>query len=426
MENQRITDEEALLFHSAGRPGKIEISTTKPLVTQRDLSLAYSPGVAAPCLQIVKEPLTAFDYTNKGNLIAVISNGSAVLGLGDIGAQASKPVLEGKAALFKRFANIDAIDLEVDTTDIDQFVNCVRLLEPSFGGINLEDIKAPDCFIIEQKLKDRMGIPVFHDDQHGTAIIVLAGILNALHLTGRNMQETHFAVNGAGAAAIPCVELIKSMGVPHENVIMCDRRGVIYEGRSEGMNKWKAAHAIDTKARSLTEAMEGVDAFLGFSTKSCVTPSMVVGMADKPIVFALANPDPEILPEIAHSARTDIIMATGRSDYPNQVNNVLGFPYIFRGALDVRARTINDTMKIAAAKALAELARGDVPKEVLAAYGGKMMHYGSDYIIPAPFDPRLASIIPTAVAKAAMTSGVAQRPIEDISSYYKSRSEEVC
>ena len=417
MDNNRITDEEALLFHSSGRPGKIEISATKPLTTQRDLSLAYSPGVAVPCLRIAKDPSTAFDYTNKGNLVAVISNGSAVLGLGAIGALASKPVMEGKAALFKRFADVDAIDLEVDTTDVDQFVNCVRLLEPSFGGINLEDIKAPECFIIEQRLREVMNIPVFHDDQHGTAIIASAGIINALHLTGRDITETRIVVNGAGAAAIACVELIKAMGVAHDNVVMCDSRGAIYQGREAGMNQWKSAHAANTKARTLAEAMDGADVFFGLSRKDCVTTTMVAGMAAKPIVFAMANPDPEISPEDAHKACSDVIIATGRSDYPNQVNNVLGFPYIFRGALDVRASTINDAMKIAASEALAELAREEVPEEVEAAYGGQRMRYGPNYIIPVPFDPRLVVAVPAAVAKAAVDSGVAQKPIPDMSAY---------
>ena len=417
MDNNRITDEEALLFHSSGRPGKIEISATKPLTTQRDLSLAYSPGVAVPCLRIAEDASTAFDYTNKGNLVAVISNGSAVLGLGAIGALASKPVMEGKAALFKRFADVDAIDLEVDTTDVDQFVNCVRLLEPSFGGINLEDIKAPECFIIEQRLREVMNIPVFHDDQHGTAIIASAGLINALHLTGRDITETRIVVNGAGAAAIACVELIKAMGVAHDNVVMCDSRGAIYQGREAGMNQWKSAHAANTKARTLAEAMDGADVFFGLSRKDCVTTKMVAGMAAKPIVFAMANPDPEISPEDAHKACSDVIIATGRSDYPNQVNNVLGFPYIFRGALDVRASTINDAMKIAASEALAELAREEVSEEVEAAYGGQRMRYGPNYIIPVPFDPRLVVAAPAAVAKAAIDSGVAQKPITDMATY---------
>ena len=417
MDDNRITDEEALLFHSNGRPGKIEISATKPLTTQRDLSLAYSPGVAVPCLRIADDSAAAFDYTNKGNLVAVISNGTAVLGLGAIGALASKPVMEGKAALFKRFADVDAIDLEVDTTDVDKFVNCVRVLEPSFGGINLEDIKAPECFIIEQRLREMMNIPVFHDDQHGTAIIASAGFINALHLTGRDIAKTRMVVNGAGAAAIACVELIKAMGMPHDNVVMCDSRGVIYQGREDGMNQWKSAHAAKTKARTLVEAMDGSDVFFGLSRKDCLTTKMVAGMAGKPIVFAMANPDPEITPEKARKACPDVIIATGRSDYPNQVNNVLGFPYIFRGALDVRASTINDAMKIAASEALASLAREDVPEEVEAAYGGQRMRYGPEYIIPVPFDPRLVVAVPEAVARAAIDSGVAQQPIADMTVY---------
>ncbi len=417
MDDNRITDEEALLFHSSGRPGKIEISATKPLTTQRDLSLAYSPGVAVPCLRIAEDAATAFDYTNKGNLVAVISNGTAVLGLGAIGALASKPVMEGKAALFKRFADVDAIDLEIDTMDVDQFINCVSVLEPSFGGINLEDIKAPECFIIEQRLRELMNIPVFHDDQHGTAIIATAGLINALHLTGRDISNTHMVVNGAGAAAIACVELSKSMGMPHDNVVMCDSRGTIFQGRKDGMNQWKSAHAAKTNARTLAEAMDGADVFFGLSRRDCVTPSMVASMADQPIVFAMANPDPEISPSEARKACPNVIVATGRSDYPNQVNNVLGFPYIFRGALDVRARTINDAMKIAAAEALALLAREDVPEEVATAYGGQRMHYGPDYIIPVPFDPRLMTTIPVAVAKAAIESGVAQHAIRDMASY---------
>jgi malate dehydrogenase (oxaloacetate-decarboxylating)(NADP+) len=413
----RITEEEALLFHSQGRPGKVEIVATKALTTQRDLSLAYSPGVAYPCLAIQKDPDTAYDYTAKGNLVAVISNGTAVLGLGDLGALASKPVMEGKAVLFKRFADIDSIDLEVDTREVNEFVNSVRFLGPSFGGINLEDIKAPECFIIEQQLREMMDIPVFHDDQHGTAIIATAGLINALHLTGRNLRDIKLVVNGAGAASIACVELVKAMGLPPNNAILCDTKGVIYKGRTEGMNQWKSAHAVETKARSLTEAMEGADVFFGLSVKGAVTPEMVRGMAAKPIIFAMANPDPEITPEEVKAVRADAIVATGRSDYPNQVNNVLGFPYIFRGALDVRARTINDQMKIAAAEALAALARQDVPDEVDAAYSGRRLRFGPEYIIPVPFDPRLISNIPSAVAKAAMDSGVARRPIIDMEAY---------
>jgi malate dehydrogenase (oxaloacetate-decarboxylating)(NADP+) len=415
--NNRATEDEALLFHSSGRPGKLSIAPHKPLVTQRDLSLAYSPGVAYPCLHIQRDPATAFDYTSKGNFVAVISNGTAVLGLGDLGALAAKPVMEGKAALFKRFADIDSIDLEIDTKDVDQFVNCVRYLHPSFGGINLEDIRAPECFVIEERLRELLDIPVFHDDQHGTAIIATAGLINALDLTGRKLEDIKMVVNGAGAASIACVELLKSMGLPGANVVMCDTRGVIYRGRTDGMNQWKSAHAVETSARTLGEAMEGADVFFGLSAKGAVTQDMVRAMADKPIIFAMANPDPEITPEEARAVRPDAIIATGRSDYPNQVNNVLGFPFIFRGALDVRATAINEAMKIAAAEALARLAREDVPDEVAAAYAGERLTYGPDYIIPAPFDPRLISAVPAAVARAAMESGVARKPIPDMASY---------
>ena len=416
-DDTHVTDQEALLLHSMGRPGKIEIRATKPLTTQRDLSLAYSPGVAAPCLEIQRDPSTAYDYTAKGNIVGVITNGTAVLGLGNLGALAAKPVMEGKAVLFKRFADIDGIDIEVATEDIDEFVNCVRFLGASFGGINLEDIKAPECFMIEQRLREVMDIPVFHDDQHGTAIISLAGLINACHLTGRAIEDIKLVVNGAGAAAIACVELVKSMGVRPANVILCDSRGVIYEGREDGMNQWKSAHAADTKARTLGEAIAGADVFFGLSVKGAMTPDMVAAMAAKPIIFAMANPDPEILPEEVRAVRPDAIIATGRSDYPNQINNVLGFPYIFRGALDVRASTINDAMKIAAAHALAELARGDVPDEVDAAYSGRHLKYGPDYIIPSPFDPRLIIAVPKAVAQAAMDSGVARTPIIDMDAY---------
>ena len=412
-----VTDDEALAFHMEGRPGKLQITPTKPLVTQRDLSLAYSPGVAVPCLKIEENPDAAYDYTARGNVVAVISNGTAVLGLGDLGALAAKPVMEGKAVLFKRFADVDGIDLEIDTKDVDAFINCVRYLGPSFGGINLEDIKAPDCFIIEQKLREVMDIPVFHDDQHGTAIIAAAGLINALHLTGRSIKDTRLVVNGAGASAIACVELFKSLGVPHNNVIMCDTKGVIYQGRKDGMNQWKSAHAVETQARTLIEALKGADVFVGLSAKGAVTPQMVKDMAKSPIIFAMANPDPEITPEEVHSVRPDAIVATGRSDYANQINNVLGFPYIFRGALDVRASTINDDMKLAAAHALAELARADVPDEVAAAYGGRRLSYGPEYIIPVPFDPRLIVEIPVAVAAAAMKSGVARKPIADFEAY---------
>jgi malate dehydrogenase (oxaloacetate-decarboxylating)(NADP+) len=413
-----ITDEDALYFHKRdGKPGKISIMPTKPLMTQRDLSLAYSPGVAVPCLRIEKNPADAYEYTSKGNLVAVISNGTAVLGLGDLGALASKPVMEGKAVLFKRFADIDSIDIEVDTKDPEEFINAVKYLGPSWGGINLEDIAAPECFIIEQRLKELMDIPVFHDDQHGTAIITAAGMINAAHITGRKLKDMKIVANGAGAASIACVELLKAMGVTHENVILCDSKGAIYEGRTAGMNQWKSAHAVPTSARTLADAMKGADVFLGLSVKGAVSKEMVKSMAKNPIIFAMANPDPEITPEDVHSVRDDAIVATGRSDYPNQVNNVMGFPYIFRGALDVRATTINEEMKIAAANALAALAREHVPDEVSTAYAGRKMQYGPNYIIPVPFDPRLISTIPVAVAKAAMESGVAQKPIEDITAY---------
>ncbi len=419
---QSNLERETLLMHSSGRPGKIEIVPTKPLTTQRDLALAYSPGVAFPCLHIARDPALAYDYTAKGNLVAVISNGTAVLGLGDLGALASKPVMEGKAVLFKRFADVDAIDLEVDTRDVDEFVAAVRYLGPSFGGINLEDIKAPECFIIEQRLRELMDIPVFHDDQHGTAIIAAAGLINACDLTGRDLAEVTVVVNGAGAAGIACTELIKHLGVRHANVVLCDTKGPIWQGRAEGMNQWKSAHAVPTEARTLAEALVGADMFLGLSVKGAVTAEMVAGMAARPIIFAMANPDPEITPEEVHQVRPDAIVATGRSDYPNQINNVLGFPYIFRGALDVRARTINEQMKIAAAHAIAALAREDVPDEVDAAYAGRRLHYGPEYIIPVPFDPRLIAAVPLAVAQAAMESGVARRPIIDIDGYRKELS----
>ncbi|SDG78034.1 NADP-dependent malic enzyme [Roseospirillum parvum] len=409
--------QESLLLHASGRPGKIEVVATKPLTTQRDLSLAYSPGVARPCEEIARDPSLAYDYTAKGNLVAVISNGTAVLGLGDLGALASKPVMEGKAVLFKRFADIDGIDLEVDTREVEEFIQAVRYLGPSFGGINLEDIKAPECFIIEQRLRELMDIPVFHDDQHGTAIIAAAGLINAAELTGRDLKHLKVVVNGAGAAAIACVELIKAMGVPGDNVILCDTRGVIFQGREDGMNQWKAAHAAPTEARTLAEAMAGADVFFGLSVKGAVDQAMVETMAEKPIIFAMANPDPEITPEEVKAVRPDAIVATGRSDYANQINNVLGFPYIFRGALDVRARTINEDMKIAAARAIAALAREDVPDEVAAAYSGRRLRYGPDYIIPVPFDPRLIATIPPAVAEAAMLTGVAKKPIIDMDAY---------
>src|SRR6187402_534942 len=389
-----FTDQEALQFHSVGRPGKLEVIATKPMATQRDLSLAYSPGVAVPVLAIAEDASRAYDYTVKGNFVAVITNGTAILGLGNRGALAAKPVMEGKAVLFKRFADIDSIDLEVSTEDPEQFINCVRYLGKGWGGINLEDIKAPECFIIEQQLRELMNIPVFHDDQHGTAIIAAAGLLNAMEITGRDIKNTRLVINGAGAAAIACAELVKAMGMPSDHVILCDTKGVIYTGRTEGMNQWKSAHATPTDKRTLAEALDGADAFVGLSVKDAVTPEMVREMAAKPIIFAMANPDPEITPEEVRSVRDDAIVATGRSDYPNQVNNVLGFPYIFRGALDVRARTINDEMKIAAAEALAALAREDVPDELDRAYSGRRPSFGPGYIIPAPFDPRLIWYVP--------------------------------
>ncbi len=412
-----FTDQEALLFHQEGRPGKLEITPTKPMATQRDLSLAYSPGVAVPVLAIADEATRAFDYTTRGNRVAVISNGTAILGLGNLGALASKPVMEGKAVLFKRFADIDGIDLEVDTEDPDAFIGAVRYLGPTFGGINLEDIKAPDCFIIEQRLREMMDIPVFHDDQHGTAIIAAAGLINALDLTDRDIAKTTLVINGAGSAGIACAELLKSLGFRHDNVILCDTKGVIHEGREKGMNQWKSAHAVKTKARTLTEAMEGADAVFGLSVKGAFSQDMIQSMAESPIIFAMANPDPEITPEEVALIRGDAIMATGRSDYPNQINNVLGFPFIFRGALDVRATTINTEMKIAAARALAELAREDVPDQVAAAYAGRRPKYGAEYIIPVPFDPRLISAVPPAVARAAMDTGVARKPIVSLESY---------
>ena len=417
-----VSEKEALDFHARGRPGKLEVSPTKPMATQRDLALAYSPGVAVPVKEIAANPAAAYDYTARGNMVAVISNGTAILGLGNLGPLASKPVMEGKAVLFKRFADVDSIDLEVDTQDIDAFVNCVRYLGPSFGGINLEDIKAPDCFIIEQRLRELMDIPVFHDDQHGTAIIAAAGLINALHLTGRSLEDARIVCNGAGAAAIACIELVKSMGVPPHNIMLCDTKGVIWQGRTEGMNQWKSAHAVKTDRRTLAEALEGADVFFGLSVKGALTRDMVASMAKSPIIFAMANPDPEITPEEVAEVRSDAIMATGRSDYPNQVNNVLGFPYIFRGALDVRASTINDEMKAAAAYALAELARADVPDDVAIAYGGMRPVFGPDYIIPVPFDPRLLSAIPVAVAQAAMETGVARKPIDDLDAYARSLS----
>ncbi len=414
--NRTITNEEALNYHLEPTPGKIEIVPSTAMATQRDLSLAYSPGVAVPVEAIAENPETAYDYTSKGNMVAVISNGSAILGLGNLGALASKPVMEGKSVLFKRFADVNSIDLELDTQDANEFINAVKLMGPSFGGINLEDIKAPECFIIEQELKELMDIPVFHDDQHGTAVICAAGLLNALKISKKKIEDVKVVLNGAGAAGIACLELIKAMGAKHENCVICDTKGVIYQGRTEGMNQWKSAHAIKTEKRTLIEAMDGADVFLGVSAKGAVTQEMVKAMAPNPVIFAMANPDPEITPEEAREVRPDAIVATGRSDYPNQVNNVLCFPYLFRGALDIHARSINEEMKIACAQALAELAQADVPDEVALAYG-KSLKFGPDYIIPTPFDPRLIHIIPPAVAKAGMDTGVARRPIIDMDAY---------
>src|SRR6056300_154416 len=413
----RYTEKEALDFHSDKKPGKIEIISSKNMTTKRDLALAYSPGVAAPVKAISENPEAAYDYTAKGNLVAVISNGSAILGMGNLGALASKPVMEGKAVLFKRFADIDSIDLEIDCNDTNEIINSIKNFAPSFGGINLEDIAAPDCFVIEEKLKEILDIPVFHDDQHGTAIITTAALINALHINGKSIKDIKVVVNGAGASAIACTELFKNSGVKNENLIMLDRKGVIYKGRTEGMDQWKSRHAVVTKLRTLEDAIEGADVFLGLSAKGALKKEFVKKMAKNPIIFACANPDPEILPEDIEEVRNDAIIATGRSDYPNQVNNLIGFPYIFRGALDVRSKTINEKMKVAAAKAIAELAREDVPDEVVAAMGGQRPKYGKDYIIPSTFDPRLISVIPAAVAKAAMDSGVARKPIVDFEVY---------
>jgi len=412
----RLSPEEALSYHLNPVPGKFEVVATKPMATQRDLSLAYSPGVAVPVQAIAEDPGTVYDYTTKGNLVAVVSNGSAILGLGNLGAMAAKPVMEGKAVLFKRFADVNAIDIELATEDPDEIVRAVHLMSPTFGGINLEDIKAPECFIVESRLKELCDIPVFHDDQHGTAVICAAGLINALELTGKKIADVRIVLNGAGAAGIACLELLKAMGARHENCIMCDTKGVIWQGRTEGMNQWKSAHAVATDLRTLEEAMRGADVFLGVSAKGAVTPEMVAAMAKDPVIFAMANPDPEITPEEAHAVRPDAIVATGRSDYPNQVNNVLGFPYLFRGALDIHARAINDEMKIACARALAQLAREDVPDEVAVAYGRKLT-FGRDYIIPTPFDPRLIHVIPPAVAEAGMRTGAARRPIIDMAGY---------
>ena len=412
-----FTDAEALAFHADGKPGKLEVNATKPMATQRDLSLAYSPGVAIPVLAIAENPANSYKYTGRANIVAVVTNGTAILGLGDLGAAAAKPVMEGKAVLFKRFADVNAFDIELDTKDPDAFINAVRYMGPTFGGINLEDIKAPECFIIEDRLREMMDIPVFHDDQHGTAIIAIAGLINAFELTGRDIKTAKLVCNGAGAAAIACLRLAVSLGVQRKNIILCDSKGVIYEGRTEGVNQWKSAFAVKTSKRSLEDAMKGADVVFGLSVKGAITSDMVKSMAAKPIIFAMANPDPEITPEEVAAVRKDAIMATGRSDYPNQVNNVLGFPYIFRGALDVQASTINEEMKIAAAQALAELARQDVPDEVAAAYHGQRLKFGPNYIIPAPFDPRLISTVSPAVAKAAMESGVARHQIEDFDAY---------
>ena len=415
-DKSRITREEALAYHLEPYPGKIDINASTPMATQRDLSLAYSPGVAVPCEVIAERPEAAYDYTTKGNLVAVISNGTAVLGLGNLGALASKPVMEGKAVLFKRLADVNSIDIELDTEDPDEFCRAVKLMSPTFGGINLEDIKAPECFIIEQHLKEECDIPVFHDDQHGTAVICAAGLINALHISGKKIEDCRIVLNGAGAAGIACIELLKTMGARHENCIVCDTKGVLYQGRTEGMNQWKSAHAVKTDLRSLEDAMRGADVFLGVSAKGAVTREMVASMAPNPVIFAMANPDPEITPEEAHEVRPDAIVATGRSDYPNQVNNVLGFPYLFRGALDIHARAINDEMKIACAHALADLAREDVPDEVAVVYG-RDLSFGRDYIIPTPFDPRLIYTIPPAVARAGMETGVARRQIDDLDRY---------
>lgn len=415
-----ITDEQALRFHAEPTPGKLALQPTKPMATQRDLSLAYSPGVAIPVREIAKDKDLAYDYTSKGNMVAVISNGTAILGLGNLGAMASKPVMEGKSVLFKRFADIDSFDIEVEEEDADAFIECVKRFGNTFGGINLEDIGSPECFIIESQLRDLLDIPVFHDDQHGTAIIATAGLINACHLTGRKFEDLKLVLSGAGAAGLSVLNLVKRLGVKDENAIVVDSRGVIYKGRKEYMDQWKAPHAVDTDKRTLAEAMEGADVFFGLSVAGIVNEEMVASMAPNPIIFAMANPDPEVTPEIIKSVRDDAIIATGRSDYPNQVNNVLGFPYIFRGALDVRARNVNEEMKLACAHALADLARQDVPEEVAAAYHGNRPKYGPDYIIPAPFDPRLISEIPPYVAQAAMDTGVARKPIEDMEAYKKS------
>ena len=411
-----ISREEALEYHRAGRRGKVEVVATKPCRTQRELSLAYTPGVAEPCRAIEADPDTVFEYTARGNLVAVVTNGTAVLGLGDIGPMAGKPVMEGKGVLFKRFADIDVFDIELDTKDPDEIIRAVKLMEPTFGGINLEDIKAPECFYIEDRLKEEMDIPVFHDDQHGTAIISGAGLLNAAEVAGKPLDELKVVFNGAGAAGVACAKFYVMLGVRPENLLLCDSKGVIYKGRTQGMNPHKEALAVETDARSLADAMRGADVFAGLSVADTVTPEMVKSMADRPILFAMANPDPEIRPEVALEARPDVIMATGRSDFPNQVNNVLGFPFIFRGALDVRARAINDEMKVAAAHALADLAKEPVPEEVMQAYGGEHLEFGPECIIPKPFDPRVLVWEASAVAQAAMETGVARRPV-DLAAY---------
>ena len=410
------TDKEALEFHSHNKPGKIEISSSKNMTTKRDLALAYSPGVAAPVRAISENPEAAFDYTSKGNLVAVISNGSAILGMGNLGALASKPVMEGKAVLFKRFADIDSIDLEIDSSDPNEIINSIKNFSPSFGGINLEDIAAPDCFIIEEKLKEILDIPVFHDDQHGTAIITTAALINALDISKKSIEKIKIVVNGAGASAMACSNLFKKSGVPQNNITMVDRKGVIFRGR-DNLNQWKSSHAIETKDRTLDDAIKDADVFLGLSAKGALTKDMVKKMSKNPIIFACANPDPEITPEEIEEVRNDAIIATGRSDYPNQVNNLIGFPYIFRGALDVRSKTINEEMKVAAAHAIANLAKEDVPDEVVAAMGGERPRYGKDYIIPSTFDPRLISVIPAAVAKAAIETGVARIKIDNFETY---------
>ena len=416
-DKQSFTDEEALDFHAGVKPGKLEIRASKPMATQKDLSLAYSPGVAVPVLAIAANPERAYDYTTRANRVLVISNGTAILGLGDLGALASKPVMEGKAVLFKRFADIDAMDLEIDTTDVEAFIGAVRYLGPTCGAINLEDIKVPDCFVIEQRLRELMDIPVFHDDQHGRAIITAAGFINALHLTGRNIRTTRVVVYRAGSAGIAGLDLLMAMGLARSNIILCDAKGVVYQGRAENVSRWESPYAAETHARTLAEALKGADVFIGRSVKGAVTQAMVKSMARKPILFAMANPDPEITPEEARAVRSDAIIATGRWDYPNQINNVLCFPYIFRGALDVAAKAINMQMKIAAARALAELAREEVPSDVAAAYRGARFAYGRDYIVPVPFDPRLIVRVSSAVAEAAMKSGVARRPIADLDAY---------